>query len=410
LNKGLKMRFSFIYPAGAQDTGNLARGAGLLLYPNQEILQVANFIPEGDFSYFDERVERLPWEKLGEVILIYTPLIVPKSKIREMAEAIRAKGKVVILFGPRISIDEEMARGFSFVRGNILNCFGEIKQDLKMGRLAEVYNAKDAPTYLLPRWDLMPHFFSRYQSTTFILGCFCPKQFRPFCTQALYYNNRIKKREKEEIIGEIITLPHKRVFLQDEDIAADVEYYREIFFSLWSYKKEWIVNASMAILDYPDYLTFLSKVGVRVIFLTEDFITSDELYSLDERLAKKKRREVKRIQSERMLVGLRIGLFLKEGVFYEPIARNLRLIDPDFIELRFFQKDKEASLVYLSYHPLITPQEPLWLKSSFYSFRHILSRLLKRPRRVGLYTTLFYSLPFNLAYRQNFLEGIPYPP
>jgi len=369
---------------------------------------VANFLSPQEFSYFDERIERFEEERLGEFVFLYTPFFVPFERIREIAHQLEGKGKRVILFGPLISKKPEMAGEFSHIRGSLLNIFPEVKEDCLAGRLGERYDADFNPIYLPPRWDLrIPGMEANFHFINFILGCRCPEEMRPFCSQAIYYRDRVKKRGKEEILGEVVTLPYKRIFLLDDDISSDRNYYYDIFSSLWQFRKEWVVNASKACLKEIDFLRFLGKVGVRILYLREDFLTSEEIYSLNQELVKEKRWGVKRIQSERILVGIRIALFLKPDVDYEPIFRHLVEIDPDFIEILFFQ---DSEIFYPVYHPLLTPKEPLWLKASFYSVRAIVSRLLKRPRRVGLYTTLFYSLPLNLSYRQNFLEGIPYPP
>lgn len=404
-----EMKLSFFFPSFISEESSLPIGARYFLYPNLEFQQIANFLSEPESSYFDERVGKVTDEVLGDFVFIYTPLEVSPRKVTEFAIRLQEKGKKVILFGPLVSKERtSFPPHLPSIRGSILNIFPKVKEDLLKGNLAQSYDAGSNPTYFSYRWDLkIPRLNSIHQAINFILGCFCLKELKPFCPQAIYYGDRVKKRGKEEILGDILNLPYKRVSLLDEDITSDIEYYQEIFTSLWQFKKEWLVNASSAILTYPNFLRFLGKVGIRLIFLREDFLPSIELYSLNQKLAQEKRKEVKRIQSERILVGIKIALFLKEGVDYEPIFRHLSLIDPDFLEIRFF-RDKNP--VYLTYHPLIGQNEPLWLKSRFYSVRSILLRLVKRPRRVGLYTTTFYALPFNLSYRQNFLEGIPYPP
>ncbi len=405
------MTFSFLFPALRSEEDNLPKGAKYFLYPNFEFCQIANFFTEEEVSYFDERVAKIPEEKLGLYVFIYTPLNISFQRVREIGERLEKKGKKVLLFGPLISKRPDLAGNFPYIKGSLLNILPEIKRDLAKGELKKEYIANRFPNYLLPRFDLNLSSVNRiHQMSSFVLGCLCPKDLREFCPYGIYYGEEIKRRDKEEIVGEILTRPYKRVNLLDDDIAFDFDYYFKTFSLLWQFKKEWIVNASAQILKSPQYLRFLSKVGVRVLYLREDFLGSDEVYSLNRSLAKEKRKGVKRIQSERILVGLKIALFLREGVDYEEIFQNLKLIDPDFLEIRFFRKGREVSQENLIYHPLIKREEPLWLKASFYSFRSILSRLFKRPRRVGLYTTFFYSLPINLAYRQNFLEGISYPP
>jgi hypothetical protein len=111
-----------------------------------------------------------------------------------------------------------------------------------------------------------------------------------------------------------------------------------------------------------------------------------------------------------MLVGARLVLPVA-GADYSRIANLLSRIDLDFIEPRFVTVDEygRSQLVPVSYHPMVQPDEPAWLKSRFYGFDLMFDRFLRRPRRVGFHSTLWYLIPYSLAYRQNFLEGIPAP-
>ena len=92
---------------------------------------------------------------------------------------------------------------------------------------------------------------------------------------------------------------------------------------------------------------------------------------------------------------------------YEKIASVLRQIDLDFIEPRFLGPD--GSLARVVYRPMVTNREPAWLKNRFYSMETIADRMIRRPRRVGVFTTAAYLLPYSAAYRQSFLEGLPWP-
>jgi len=120
---------------------------------------------------------------------------------------------------------------------------------------------------------------------------------------------------------------------------------------------------------------------------------------------------VKFIQARRMLVGARLILRLDQDHWpdFNRIATVLHRIDLDFIEPRFIMADPTGAdrLVPITYRPMLQPTDPAWVRNRFYSLREIIDRLVRRPRRVGFYSTLLYLLPYSLAYRQNLLEGIP---
>jgi hypothetical protein len=110
-----------------------------------------------------------------------------------------------------------------------------------------------------------------------------------------------------------------------------------------------------------------------------------------------------------MLVGARLVLPMEPSMptDYDKIASVLRQIDLDFVEPRFLRPDGSPARV--TYRPMVTAAEPAWLKNRFYSMETIADRILRRPRRVGVFTTAAYLLPYSAAYRQSFLEGLPWP-
>jgi hypothetical protein len=118
-------------------------------------------------------------------------------------------------------------------------------------------------------------------------------------------------------------------------------------------------------------------------------------------------RRVKSLQASKMLVGARLAMPLEPSLptDYDKIASVLRQIDLDFIEPRFLRPD--GSLARVVYRPMVTTTEPAWLKNRFYSMETIADRIARRPRRVGVFTTAVYLLPYSAAYRQSFLEGLP---
>ncbi|MGQ9708750.1 MAG: hypothetical protein ACUVUR_07765, partial [bacterium] len=245
----------------------------------------------------------------------------------------------------------------------------------------------------------------------FVRGCACPSKFRHLCPEYLYYQENTLIRSKEEIIGEVLSLPGKHIHLLDEDITRLPDYYYEIFNLLWSYRRHWTVNASDRIFNYPNLIRLLAKAGTKIIFLNESFLNPRLPKALkDYSSAKRLYRQVKLLQSRRLLVGAKLTLS-ESGDEYSDIADLLCLIDLDFIEIRFTCRQQNGSqvLVPVTYHPMLQPGEPAWIKSRFYALNVLFNRFCRRPRRVGFYSTGWYLIPYSLAYRQNFLEGLPYP-
>jgi hypothetical protein len=248
------------------------------------------------------------------------------------------------------------------------------------------------------------------QVIQFVRGCFCPEPVKPLCPEHLYYGDNTLMRTPEEIVGEVITLPGKRIHLLDEDVAAFPDYYYDVFRRLWNYRRQWVVNASDRLFEHPRLIRVLAKAGTKVVYLNETFLLGRvERAVTDHQMVRWLYRRVKSLQANKMLVGARLAMpeSPDEPVNYERIAAVLRQIDLDFVEIRFLSRD--GGLAPVAYRPMVTTCEPAWVKNQFYSIEAIADRLVRRPRRVGFFTTAVYLLPYSTAYRQSYLEGLPRP-
>ncbi|MGC9110938.1 MAG: hypothetical protein ACP5JB_03620 [candidate division WOR-3 bacterium] len=392
-------------------SGYPPKGARLFLRPDVEICRLAALSPEVDFVYRDERVEVVEPEECQLAVV----RIDFNQEARSVVERFTEAGIPVVVFGPEVTTwqDEVPAWVRYRVTGDITLVWRLVLQDAEAGRLQPVYSAPAAPHYVVPRF-LVPQpklMNTGYQAVQFVRGCACLPEHRQFCPEYLYYREQSAFRNREEIIGEVVSLPGKYIHLLDEDVARYPEYYYRLFALLWRYRRHWTVNAGERIFEYPQLIRLLSKAGVKIVFLNETFLNRRlEAALIDNKTVKWLYRRVKFLQSRRMLVGARLVL-PAAGADYQRIATLLSRIDLDFIELRFVTVDGNSRmrLVPVSYHPLVQPDEPAWVKSRFYGFDLLLDRFLRRPRRVGFHSTAWYLIPYSLAYRQNFLEGIPVP-
>lgn len=415
------------------------KGANLLMTPNAEISQLANLVTKPDeLLYLDERVDTIALDNNFDLALIYSRFE-HEQRARELVQQLKEKGKRSVLFGPLPSAWRDNLPDWidSITIGDILNAFSEINKDLLNGALKKRYVAGSQINYVPPNrvfYEKNNFFYKQGQYLQTIIGCCCLPQLKPYCSQNLYYGNNILKRDLIEVIGEIISLPYKHITLLDEDITVDLDYYHDFFINAWNYHKYWTVQAGHRLFEHPGFIRLLAKAGTRIVFLREDWfpplfpgiITAEkQKYQNDEllnkqRLLREKRRQVKMLHSEKLLVGAKLSLL------YDPVNQlnfdiAFKLIDRlnlDFLEIKFYEpvrlSDNKASrdieLSQRHYFPMIPSTDPSWLKNRFYALGHIIYRTCTRPLTLGFYNTLFYLIPYSLAYRQNYLEGIAFPP
>jgi hypothetical protein len=396
------------------------KGAQLLLNPDLEIAQLFRRAAGDELIYQDEKAEVLDLTVPADLVLISADFW-QESRIREVVFQAADRRKPVVLFGPVATAKHEELAGIphSVVKGSILNVWSELRADAERGKLKPVYDASPEPAYA--PFDLeataKPAFDPGFQCLRAILGCRCPPRLKPFCRQQLYYGDRLQRRDLRELAGEVLELRRKHIYLLDDDVALDPDFYQAFFARVWQYKREWTVLAGERIFDNPRYVRLLAKAGVRVISLNESWLDLERLGRMlaSRRFARQMRNQVRLLHRQRLLVGCRISLFLEPGleIDYETSYRAIEPLSVDFLQVRFFARPAPGepfAPLFVPYQPGLTPDRPTWWKTRFYELDAIVRRSLRRPVRVGFYSTLRYYYPRSFAYRQNLLEGIAYPP
>ncbi len=391
------------------------KGARFLLRPNLEISRLAELVADADeLEYRDQRVETLDLNGPADLCVVHVGFG-QETSARDVAADLDRRKVRRLLFGPAVTAWGDSPPDWCGPRvvGDILNAWPEVRADLANGSLKCLYRADRTPCYHPPRrqFGRPPNMNIQDQTTVFIQGCHCADSARSFCERNLYYGGNRLVRTKDEVVGEVVTMPGKRIRLLDDDVAGTPDYYYDVFRSLWNYKKLWTVNAGDSVFGHPELINLLAKAGTRVINLNESFL--DQRLgeaTRNDRLVKKLYRRVKYLQSRRMLVGARttIRLSQERPVDYERVASVLRRADLDFVQLRFLQTTEDGAVrpVPATYEPMLDPTRPAWITQRFYSISMILNRIARRPRRAGFYTTAGFLLPYSMAFRQNFLEGI----
>jgi hypothetical protein len=393
------------------------RGARLFLHPEIEVMRVAALLEPGDdLQYLDERVASLAasdtWDSRYSLCLVHVGLS-QGERARELAHGRTGNGCTPVFFGPQITSWQDAAPDWCKPRvvGDIIDVWPHLRRDAQSGHLQPLYLASGRPGYVTPRKvKVSIEMDSSRQTMQFVRGCFCPGPVRPLCPEHLYYGTNTLLRIPEEVIGEVISLPHKRIHLLDDDVAALPDYYLEMFRRLRNYHRQWIVNASSRLFDQPRLIRLLAKAGTKIVYLNESFLLGQLVRATgNHELVRRLNHRVKSLQASKMLVGARVVLPARPRVptDYDKVASVLRQIDLDFVEPRFLNPD--GTLARVVYRPMVTATEPAWLKNRFYSMETITDRMIRRPRRVGVFTTAAYLLPYSAAYRQSFLEGLPLP-
>ncbi len=401
------------HPAQRFVPGFPVRGARSLLYVNPEFERLLGLISEYDeFSYVDLRVSSIKFTGEEKLCLVRVDFG-EEECARETVTVLQKAGLPFLLFGPAITARGKEWGEVPRVEGDILNIWAQIREDLLSGKLKPYYRATDQPHYFPAHINWNPvEPLTRRHTLNFIRGCACPEPTRLICPEYLYFGPAKLKRDPSEVVGELLEIPAKHIYLLDDDIACEPDYYQEMFNLVWNYRRHWTVKAGNNLFHFPTLIKLLAKAGTKVVFLNDDF-WQGKLLSIDgsSALLRELNRRVRILRSKKMLVGAQFLLEISSETQtnYDRIARALLKVDLDLISVRFFSYDDRGNprLVPISYEPRLQDTDPAWIMNRFYSVNSIMNRLVTRPRYIGFYTTVVHLLPCSFAYRQNFLEGIP---
>lgn len=389
------------------------RGSFLSLAPNVELCRLAGAIDPGDsLKYLDERTCDLDSLPESDVTLVHADVGCGPAAVRFAAR--HRSRPALILCGPQSAAwaNNPPPPIRHNVLGEIALAWPVIREKLLSNSLPRTITAGTQPGYIQPppRLELPSGLDRSYQSIQFVRGCHCSTRSTAFCREKLYFGEATTIRAADEIIGEVVSLPGKLIHLLDDDVAAIPEYYTDIFRLLWYYRRHWTVRASVHLLSCPDLIKALSRSGVRLITFNESLLQPlFERHDLSEKTIRRLHRSVKTLHSAKMLVGATVMVMPEDNWNdYRPLITAIRRIDIDFLTVLEPHTDDAGNFLIdpAGYAPVLTPGQPAWLKGRFYSVSAILNRVFRRPRRIGLYNTLFYCLPISLGHRQDYLEGI----
>lgn len=335
------MRFVYLCPASAAARylpGMALKGATLFRLADYQAMRLASITaPSDDFIYLDERVEEI--EMPSGTDLVVMPVTAPAvNRAFELSQQLTGSGLKIIFFGDYPTLKPKVCSNFatSVVRGDITSVWPSILKDIKRNRLKKLYRANNHVSFKVDRrsedkMGLFRHLAQLYTS----FGCTCADEFGGYCSERILYPE-VVSMSTSDILTTVSTINKKVIWLKDDDALYDLDRAERLFRQAWSFKKEWIIQTSHRLFERPGFLWLLKEAGVRIIFLKQDWLRTDRITDADDRTEwlKQKRREVDEIHFNRILVGAKVRLEVKEWQRFDAKAfyRMLFGLHIDFLE------------------------------------------------------------------------------
>ena len=341
-----------------------------------------------------------------------------------LADGFRQRGTPVVLGGPHVTLMPEEAQGHADVIfvGEAESDWPQFLCAFETGRHHQRYCATEPPSLdqaPMSRKDL----FHRRDHTAGVLfatrGC---AHGCDFCTLAVMYQSRVRKRPVEAVAREYGSFPGKVIILWDDNLASDVNYAKTLFRALAPHRKWWSSQVSILAAKDEEFLELAARSGCKQLFVGLESISQasmDEVHKGFNRVTDYAQ-AIARIHAHGIAVqaGIVFGfdhdtqtifdetLDFLEGAgvqnatfniltpfpgtkLYRRLEREGRILTRDWSKY-----NGRANVVFQPKQ--MSPEELLagfqHANRRFYSWRSVHSRLRRSP--VGL----FWTLPLNLAY------------
>jgi radical SAM superfamily enzyme YgiQ (UPF0313 family) len=262
-----------------------------------------------------------------------------------------------------------------------------------------------------------------------------------FCSVSVFNGRHYRHRPVEEVLDELETIPHKRLFIVDDNIVGYGKRALERALALFKgivargIKKEWICQASLNFADDEELLEQAARAGCRVVFIGVEAESVDALAEVNKRTNLRLgvgayEEAFRRIRRHGMAV---LGAFIygMDSDTPEALRRRTEYIANSAVDIiqityltalpgtRLFDRLlKEARLLYTNfpadwerYHMVEATHRPLSMEPHeildvlregnhlLYSRRSILRRFLRTWRATGSLTTAMWALRLITGYR-----------
>jgi radical SAM superfamily enzyme YgiQ (UPF0313 family) len=238
----------------------------------------ARVLPGWEVVHVDEEAEEIDWNVDADVVGItfHTP---SAFHAYELAGHFRARGALVVLGGPHVTLLPEEAEQHADVIfvGEAEGLWEEFLRSFEAGTFQHVYQQTGAPSL-----ENIPmackDLFHRRDHTNGVLFATrgCPSQC-DFCVIAVMYRHTLRKRPVAEVAAEYASFKGKVVIFWDDNLAGDLEYAKELFRAIAPHRKWWSSQASIHAGRDDEFLAAAARSGCKQLFLGLESISQQSM-------------------------------------------------------------------------------------------------------------------------------------
>ena len=341
-----------------------------------------------------------------------------------LAARFRERGIPVVLGGPHVTLmpDEAQTHADVIFVGEAESHWPQFLRDFESGRHGQRYGSTESPTLEQAPMSRKDLFHRRDHSGGVLFATRGCTHRCDFCTLAVMYQSRLRKRPVAAVAEEFGSFCGKVIILWDDNIAGDVEYAKRLFQALTPHRKWWSSQASIHAAQDDEFLELAARSGCKQLFVGLESISQGSVNEVHKgfNIVADYARAIERIHSHGIAVqaGIVFGFdndtqaifgetldFLEaEGVqnatfniltpfpgtrLYQRLEAEGRILTRDWSKY-----NGRADVVFRPRQ--MSPEDLLagykYANRRFYSWKSVCRRLSRSP------VELSWTLPLNLAY------------
>jgi radical SAM superfamily enzyme YgiQ (UPF0313 family) len=269
---------------GAQDELSHLMGKKKMSIPLALPLLAAMTPEHYDIKIVDDETEPLPTEPVPDLVGI-TTLVSTINRAYEIADFYRSKGAAVVMGGTYATFmpTEVLEHADSVLIGEAEGQWRGLLRDFEDGLLKPEYTNPEPPAFktsVVPRWDLVKVKDVMTLGVQTTRGC--PYNCE-FCLVNKMFGRRVRFRDVDDVIKEIVSLPIKKLFFVDDNLTINKRYAKELMAKLKPLKISWVCQSSIDVAKDDELLKEMVDAGCLSILIGFESLNPDSLKETNKR-------------------------------------------------------------------------------------------------------------------------------
>ena len=266
------MNVLLIYPSARRGRSTAFRENQAIAqrYPGMGLTMVAALCPpDVRVSIIDDEREPVPYDCPVDLVGI-SLLTANSGRGYEIAREFQRRGVPVVLGGMHVSAcpEEAAAEADAVVVGEAEDTWPGLLKDFAGGALKKIYRSTNAASLAglpVPRRDLLrAEDYTTVNNVQATRGC--PFNCE-FCSITALLGHTTRCRPVEEVVEEVRGLAGRQFVLNDDNVAQEKDYFKELFRRLIPLRRQWAGNASWNISKDGEMLDLMARSGCVGVFV-----------------------------------------------------------------------------------------------------------------------------------------------